>query len=55
MTAYNKRVEDRQRKAELMRLMDKKIAEAKEVDKYAEYAKFLGDDFVKMFEEFKTL
>ena len=55
MTAYNKRVEDRQRKAELMRLMDKKIAEAKEVDKYAEYAKFLGDDFAKMFEEFKSL
>ena len=55
MSAYNKRVENRKRKAELMRQMDKAIAENKEIDKYAEYAKFLGKDFEKMFEEFKTL
>ena len=55
LTDYNNRVEKRQRKAELVRKMDRAIAEAKEVDKYAEYAKFLGDDFAKMFEEFKTL
>lgn len=55
MSAYNKRVENRKRKAELMRRMDKAIAENSEIDKYAEYAKLLGDGFAKMFEEFKTL
>lgn len=54
-TAYNKRVENRKRKAELKRQMDNAIAKNNENDKYAEYAKFLGTDFEKMFEEYKTL
>ena len=42
-------------KAELMRQMDKKIAEAKEVDKYREYAKLLGGEFAELFDEFSKL
>ena len=55
LTDYNNRVEKRQRKAELVRKMDKAIAEANEIDKYAKYAEFLGDDFKAMLDEFKTL
>ena len=55
MSAYDKRVADRNRKAELMRQMDKKIAEAKEVDKYREYAKLLGGEFAELFDEFSKL
>ena len=55
LTAYNERVEKRQRKAELMKKMDKAIAQADELDKYAKYAEFLGDDFKAMLDEFKSL
>lgn len=55
LTAYNERVEKRQRKADLIKKMDKAIAEAKEVDKYTKYAEFLGDDFKAMLNEFKSL
>ena len=55
MSAYEKRVVDRQRKAELVKMMDKKIAEAKEVDKYREYAKLLGGEFAELFDEFSKL
>lgn len=54
-SAYEQRLENRRRKEELIKLMDKKIAETKELDKYAEYAKLIGGDFAKMFEEFKSL
>lgn len=54
-TDYNKRVENRRRKAELARQMDKIIAQNDENSKYAGYAESLGGKFAEMFEEFKTL